>query len=825
MSERTRRTAVRRFRPLMELLESIRLLSAFTFTVTSTADTGNDSTTANDGTLRGAIEAANNVGVGNSAIIDFSIAGAGVHTIAVFAGESLPSIVVPTALDGFSQGGGSYDGSPLIVIDGTNVPGANGITLDGNIDTNASNSTIDGLSIVNFHEADPSPESFVGAGIYLTVQAGSTLIAGNYLGILPDGTTAASNDYGIAVSSSSNTIGGLSAGGPNVISGNRTGGVMLFGQIDAGTMAFVPVLDTRIGGNFIGTDAAGDAAVPNGSAPTSIINDNPGPGYGIGVAGASDTTIGGTVAGAGNVISGNEGDGILITQYVSDLSDFDNNGGPVATSSNLVEANMIGTAQNGTSALGNNAGIFIANATLNTVGGTTAAAGNLISGNVVNEATGMGYGVVIVGGDNVNLSADTANVVEGNLIGTDVTGNASLGNAQDGVYVGDENQFHLNGFGDTAGATIGGSTAGAANIISANLGNGIDIAGGESPAADEVVQGNFIGVYANGTAIGNNLTGIYAINTAGLLIVGNTVEASGLFGIKADAVVSHSGIEIHSSTGTTIGGSAAGAGNIIGGNAADGVLLQGTPRVPSTGDLIEGNLIGVLADSTASGNGQDGILAQGTSGLAIFGNTAENNDAGIVVLNSIGTTIGGTALGAANVISDNLHPGLVLHQDQDLAVIGNTIESNGSSGITGGGFSGSSALFADNIIKSNAGAGIFIGGSSVTIEIQGNEIESNQNGGVVISAAGASIKSSSVAIKAISSSSSFAANIVGNTIKTNTGDGIFVTGGVVTLSIQGNDVAGNTANGINIEKESNATIGGSVAARPTSSPGIPVRGC
>ena len=233
--------------------------------------------------------------------------------------------------------------------------------------------------------------------------------------------------------------------------------------------------------------------------------------------------------------------------------------------------------------------------------------------------------------------------------------------------------------------------------------------------------------------------------------------------------------------------------------------------MPSTGDLIEDNLIGVLADSSASGNGQAGIFAQGTSGLAIFGNTAEDNGEGIEVLNSIGTAIGGTALGAANVISDNLHPGLVLDQDQGLAVIGNMIESNGSSGITGGGFSGSSALFADNIIKSNAGAGIFVGSSSVTIEIQGNDIESNQNGGVSISVGKGAIKSSSLAINAKGSSSSFAAKIVGNTIKTNTGDGIFVAGGVVTLTIQGNDIEGNTTNGIDIENESNATIGGSAA--------------
>ena len=411
--------------------------------------------------------------------------------------------------------------------------------------------------------------------------------------------------------------------------------------------------------------------------------------------------------------------------------------------------------------------------------------------------------------------SSTGDLIEGNLIGVLADSTAS-GNGAGGINLAFTSGVAVSGntiennlasgivASNSIGTTIGGSAAGAANIITANRGFGIELLEGESVKIDtssslstgDLIQDNLIGVLADGTATGNLSTGIYAIDTSGLLILGNTVEASGHYGIATDAAVSSNGIEIDASTGTTIGGSAAGAGNIIGGNAADGVLLQGTPKVPSTGDLIEGNLIGVLANSTASGNGQDGILAQGTSGLAIFGNTAENNDAGIVVLNSIGTTVGGTAIGAANVISDNLHPGLVLHQDKDLAVIGNTIESNGSSGITGGAFSGSSALFADNIIKSNAGAGIFVGGSSVTIEVQGNDIESNQTGGVAISVSRSS-----------SSSSSFAANIVGNTIKTNTGDGIFVTGGAVTLTIQGNEVDGNTAAGIAVN-EPNATIGG-----------------
>ena len=73
----------------------------------------------------------------------------------------------------------------------------------------------------------------------------------------------------------------------------------------------------------------------------------------------------------------------------------------------------------------------------------------------------QGDGVVIIGKDAVNNASDTANVVEGNLIGTDISGNAALGNASTGVYVGAgaQDQFGTNASGTAAGATIGGSTA------------------------------------------------------------------------------------------------------------------------------------------------------------------------------------------------------------------------------------------------------------------------------------------------------------------------------------------------------------------------------
>jgi titin len=86
-----------------------------------------------------------------------------------------------------------------------------------------------------------------------------------------------------------------------------------------------------------------------------------------------------------------------------------------------------------------------------TIGGTTASARNIISGNLA---------------DGIEFFADSglANVVEGNFIGTDITGTVALGNIN-GVQVD-------NG---SVGATIGGTAAGAGNLISGNVGTGITL--------------------------------------------------------------------------------------------------------------------------------------------------------------------------------------------------------------------------------------------------------------------------------------------------------------------------------------------------------------
>src|SRR5207248_4645152 len=107
-------------------------------------------------------------------------------------------------------------------------------------------------------------------------------------------------------------------------------------------------------GNFIGSDRTGTKALGNSSVGVVLFG------------AATNNTIGGSVTGAGNLISANSSGGLSIV----------GNG----TMNNLVRGNFIGTDLSGTAALGNkNNGVAIAaGATGNTIGGTSAAAQNLI---------------------------------------------------------------------------------------------------------------------------------------------------------------------------------------------------------------------------------------------------------------------------------------------------------------------------------------------------------------------------------------------------------------------------------------------------------------
>jgi hypothetical protein len=336
-----------------------------------------------------------------------------------------------------------------------------------------------------------------GDGVQITgVGTTGNRVLKNRIGLNAAGTGDLGNtEIGVRIDggASGNVVGGAVATARNVISGNNIDGVLVDG---AGTNG------NRVLGNFIGTNATGTADVGNSDDGVQISG------------GAANNVLGGASAEARNVISGNN-----YGVYLVDAG----------TSGNLVLGNFIGADVTGANDLGNHFhGVYInSGASGNYVGGVSAGARNLISGN-------NGIGVLM------SAAGTSGNRVVGNYIGTDAAGTADLGNAGSGVSI-------------TGGATanfIGGKVAGAGNVISGNGADGVQIS--VAATADNRVMGNRIGVTAtSATALPNDFNGVQ-------------IDASG----------------------NRVGGVAAGAGNVIARNGAAGVRV-----VSGTGNAIEGNRI------------------------------------------------------------------------------------------------------------------------------------------------------------------------------------------------------------------------------------------
>lgn len=367
--------------------------------VTSAADSG-------PGTLRETIDEINNSA--SPGTIRFAIPGTGTHRITL--SLALPQILQPMVIDAASQPG--YSGSPVIELIGqTNLSG-----LD--FAKQAVGSCVIGLAVGGFE-----------TGVRLRGE--DSEVRSSYLG-LDSGARAVPNGTGLLLNGGG-VVGGLAAGDGNVISANLTRGVHV--ERVSGEY-FAPV---RFQGNFIGTDPSGTRAM--------------GQPLGIDVAG-TEAFIGGSVAAARNIISGNSTVGVRAGNYSGSVE---------------VAGNFIGTDISGEKAIPNGVGVEInVGGTVGTIGGTLAAARNVIAGNT-------SHGI---------LFSDYAAVpsILGNSIGLTAS-NKPLGNGGDGVrwsgYYG----------------RIGGTNGGEANLIAFNGGNGVTVGPGMTPS-EVPIRANLI--YANG---------------------------------------------------------------------------------------------------------------------------------------------------------------------------------------------------------------------------------------------------------------------------------------------------------------------------------------
>jgi parallel beta-helix repeat protein len=524
-----------------------------------------------------------------------------------------------------------------------------------------------------------------------------------------------------------------------------------------------------IQGNFIGTNSTGTAVAP------SIISWN-----GIEIDQSSNNLIGGLVLGEQNLISGCNEQAIRIQG---------------SSLNNIIRGNLMGTNRTGTASIPNGQ---------NAVFQIGASNGTLVEFNLIS-----GNGQRAVFSDNcTNL------IVQSNLIGTNATGNAALGNGTFGLEIvgNSHNPSILN------------------NVIGASTFHGIAINNCLRP----IIKGNKIGVGFDGTSvIGNSQHGIMVINclrpTIGGALAGegNIISNNSLFGIQAvlcdslrikgnrigldangltDRGNNEHGINISDCRNPTIGGTTLLERNYIAGNTIHGITINGAL---SDRAIVKGNVIGLGTDlSTPIGNGAHGIeiidcedsyiggltalernyIAQnGANGLTmercdnstIAGNyvgvdgtgllARGNNNLGIRVFSSNNMMIGGTSIAARNISSAN-ESGIVL----------DGTSSNGSikANFAGLGADGTTPL-------GNKFSGIYLLGTCTNITVGG----------------------STFAERNVCSSNGYLAN-TGDGIRIEGPDGNIILGNYCGVDSTGTLARPNHWGGISMNESDNNTIGG-----------------
>ncbi len=633
--------------------------------------------TSGDGSLLKAIADANG-NPGKDKIV-FNISGN--PPFIIMPTNNLPDLLQPVEIDATTQPG--FSNYPVVVLDGSLAgTNANGITLSGG------NSLLKGFAINNFKQNG----LFINGG-------SSNIIQGNFIGTDITGRNSASNwESGILIYNSSyNLIGGTNSYQMNLISGSNMYGIYIYSSNS---------INNTVIGNLIGVDITGTNQLGNSQ-------------HGIVIISCSSNTIGGSTVDKRNIISGNRGTGILIAD--------------TGTKFNKVIGNFIGMDFTGTLIVSNELdGVYIYHCTDNQIGGVNQGEENLISGNgqngiTINNLSGgrniiignligtdksgsysrgnSGNGIGILGTSNIiggaNLPANlisgnylngiyistnsTGNIVQGNIIGLDLSATRSVSNKVSGILI-DNSPSNI----------IGGNISNEGNIISGHRrGNGIFIRGQGS--SNNIVQGNKIGI-----------------------------DISGL-----KSVPNGSGIGISNSPMNIIGGTPLLNGNTLSGNIYNGIYIQGEYAYRNS---VYGNFIGMDSSGiTAVPNNSDGVYITGAPsniiGAIDLGNVISGNNYTAITIDgslSKGNNIQGNIIGmrydCSATIGNKIH-GIEIANNAGNTLIGGINRGEGNI-ITG--------------VRDEGYDGIRIRDGCVNNRIQGNAIFDNAGLGIDLSIDGVS---------------------------------------------------------------------------------------
>ena len=697
------------------------------FLVTSADDVNDGVCNATHCSLREAIIAANST-TNLPAAPDQILFGVGTGPITIQPTSALPTISDPAFIDGTSQPG--WVDVPIVVLDGDLSTASDGLVVT------AGDSEIRGLVISGW--TDPS---FFGNGIVLRTNGGN-VIAGNYVGLDSGGISADPNDNGIRIESSANTIGGSTIADRNVISGNQNAG-----NNGAGIIVSLGGANV-VAGNYIGTDAAGTGALANnigmlvsssagntiggltpaernvisgndivnlfigGSTATGndVVGNYIGPSadgdVALGNAGAGirsrspNNFIGGDIAGAGNVISGNAGGGI---EFAGDAT-----GSPTG---NVVQRNLIGVAADGTTPMPNSGqgiGMSHGNNDIGGVGGN----GNVIAYNASRGIfVASGTGSSILGNsihDNGGLGIDLPPLgVTGNDAGDGDTGANGL-----------QNFPVLSSATDNgATATIGGSLNSVAsqtyrieffrNAICDASGNGEGKAfiGSQDVTTDAGGNASFTAVLAApDVAAGDRITATATDPT------GSTSEFSACLTATGDPA----SFEVNSSADTT--------------DPSGCTVSQCTLREAMTRANAEAGTDTITFDIPGSGPHVISLstsLPTITQGVVIDGTSQPGYAVGFPQVHIAGAAVGGGSVGIDIGASGVTIRGLVVAEFADAGIVVNganvVIEANLIGGVEQG--NGGHGVLLES------GSQIAVGGPTAA---QANEISENGGAGIAV---------------------------------------------------------------------------------------------
>lgn len=665
----------------------------------------------------------------------------------------------------------AFAGQPRIGING-NGSSFNGLTISG------SNNSVTGLSLYGFICSANGAGGVVLEGSSVT----GNVVEGNYIGVDLAGTAPSANQRncnGVVIrgGAANNTIRN------NVVSANAGDGILIQNASD-----------NAVTGNRIGLATTGDTVLGNGQNGVNLFS----------LAGQTTqrNRVGGTAFNEQNVIAGS-GSGS------SSFAGIRVHGTGTLTST--ISSNFIGTDSIGSVDRGNlGDGILVIAGARGTQIQGTGAAPVVISGNDGNgiRVTGAGTSGTTISGVYVGVNGAGGTT-------SPVYPSAAIPNSLDGIRIDS----------GAANTTVTGTTVNR-TVIAGNTRSGVTVDG--TATTGNRVENSLIGVIVAGTTSApqpNAQGGLLVNNARTTAVAGNTVSGNAAFGIRLTSALSTTitgnfvglsldrkavqgnagpGVDVQTSRNTLIGGGS-GATNYLAGNAGPAVSIAGSGTLSTT---VRGNLIGLVQEPGASTNylgrgpnGGEGVrIASGARSVTVDGNTigaaadTTANDFPAVLVQGDNTTGPQGGLSATNVATVTLVSNRIGWLPQSLGS-STLVPFPNSDGIAVSGRVQAVNILT-NSIRLNVGAAIRLT-DVLTVTARGNQIQRNDAAGIVVAGTSRNLL---IERNAVFESGR------NNTVVTNpAADGIFFNaGGTITgAQILSNTIRSNTGRGVALQGDVN----------------------